>query len=315
MAGTGGWVRFPKAVLTDVRLSPWARLAYAYLVGGQYGDESKSVTATRAQIADAIGCSQPHVARALSELKKAGLIANLNAGRTSKRPAKWKINKPSYASPVIQGTPPDISPAVNLRITGDTRPPDQRITGDTPLKNCFKNINKAPLEDDLLSEAVRIFNARAQTMGLPRVWRLTGTHRTQLNARLNDLGGIEGWNALLDRVAQCPSLLGEGGEGWTADFDFLIREASCTKIMEGSYADTPRSSETTQQAIATPPAALVDDVATQLRTPETPAETEARSGVTKPSPEIATRALGDMRAILAPGKRLHEDGTKEGSWP
>ena len=143
MMGTKGWVKLPKAVLSDTRLSPWARLAYAYLVGIQYSDEAKSVVATRAQVATAIGCSPPHAARALSALRKAGLIANLNAGRAAKRPAKWQINKPAYVSPVIQETPSDVSPAVNPCITGDAKTPDRCIAGGTPLKNSFKN-NKTP---------------------------------------------------------------------------------------------------------------------------------------------------------------------------
>lgn len=327
MAGTDGWVKFPKAVLTDTMLSPWARLVYAYLVGGQYGDESKSVIATRAQLADAIGCSRPHAERVVFELKNAGLIINLNTGRAAKRPAKWQINKPSYVSPVIQETPSDVSPAVNPCITGDTKTPDRCITGDTPLKNSFKNIIKTHPEDDLLSEAVRMFNARAQAMGLPRVQKLTETRRTQLNARLHDLGGIEGWKALLDRVAQCQFLLGQGPRGWKADFDFLIREESCAKIMEGSYASSTPSCQTTQErnphAIDRTGASthdsprpssglrkttfqsktLVDGDKTHLETRETSVETEAQAGAKKSRSEVATKALADMRAWLARGKK------------
>ena len=289
---------------------------YAHLIGGQFGDELKSVIATRAQVAEALGCSPSHAARALSELRAARLIINLNAGRAAKRPAKWQINKPSYGSPVIQETPPDVSPAVN-----------PCITGDTPLKNSFKNIIKAHSEDDLPSEAVHIFNARAHGMGLPRVEKLTVTRRKQLKDRLHDLGGIEGWNTLLDRVAGRPFLLGQGARGWKADFDFLIREESCTKIMEGSYATTTRSSQTTQErnprAIdwtgasthdsPRPPSgfrkttfrskATVDGVKTRLGPSETPAESQARTDVKKSSREIETEALADMRAMLAPGKR------------
>ena len=144
---------------------------------------------------------------------------------------------------------------------------------------------------------MRIFNARAQGMGLPRVRKLTKARRTRLNARLNDLGGIAGWNTLLDRVAESPFLLGQGARGWRADFDFLIREKSCTKIMEGSYATTTQSSQTTQER--NPRAG----VKTRLGPSETPAETRVRTDVKKSSRETETEALADMRAMLAPEQK------------
>lgn len=59
----------------------------------------------------------------------------------------------------------------------------------------------------------------------------------QLKARLKDCGGIEGWQKALEMVAKSPFLMGKNGQGWRADFDFLMKKGKFLKIMEGGYGD------------------------------------------------------------------------------
>ncbi len=89
--------------------------------------------------------------------------------------------------------------------------------------------------------AIEAWNAFAGEHGLAKVQKLTDARRTRLHRRLNDLGGLDGWRAALDRVAASSFLLGENKTGWRADFDFLLQEKSLTKLMEGGYDRSSRS--------------------------------------------------------------------------
>lgn len=158
------------------------------------------VIATRAQIAAAIWCSPPDVARALSEFGKVELITNVNDRRVNRRPAKWQINKPSH-----------VTPANNLFIVGGTSHALDVSRVIPLLKNVFKHTIKTPFEDALPSDTARIFNVRVQEMRLPRVRERTEPRRT----RLKGLDGLGEWNALLGRFAQSPFLRGEDANGCT----------------------------------------------------------------------------------------------------
>jgi len=87
--------------------------------------------------------------------------------------------------------------------------------------------------------AVRAWNAMAERTGLASVQKLTTARRRSLVRRLADCGGLDGWQAALDKVEAIPGLLGQanssGHEGWRADFDFLLKESKFTKLMEGGY--------------------------------------------------------------------------------
>jgi hypothetical protein len=93
---------------------------------------------------------------------------------------------------------------------------------------------------DEIQEAVRLWNAMAAANGLAQAQSITDTRRRTLRARLREAGGLEGWKACLEIVADTPFLLGlEGNRTWSADFDFVIRSAIFTKIMEGGYRRGP----------------------------------------------------------------------------
>lgn len=99
--------------------------------------------------------------------------------------------------------------------------------------------SKSPPESDAhdLSEAVAQYNDAAAASGWPKVQLLSEARKTALRARLRDAGGIEGWKAALDRARASPHLCGRNDRGWTASFDFLCKQSSFTKLMEGNYDD------------------------------------------------------------------------------
>ena len=92
--------------------------------------------------------------------------------------------------------------------------------------------------------AVAEWNEIAAELKLPAIQRLTPARSAALRARLAEAGGIEGWKAALAKVRASPFLRGESGrsnghEGWRCTFDWLIRQSSFTKLMEGAYDSVP----------------------------------------------------------------------------
>nr|DAV44536.1 MAG TPA: hypothetical protein [Caudoviricetes sp.] len=68
----------------------------------------------------------------------------------------------------------------------------------------------------------------------PAVMKLTETRKRAIKARLNDFG--------LDEIKRAFSLAGQsdflkGSSGWQASFDWLMKPANMTKVLEGNYTN------------------------------------------------------------------------------
>jgi hypothetical protein len=100
---------------------------------------------------------------------------------------------------------------------------------------------------DPVAEAVNRFNDYADRFDLPRCQKLTDKRRTHLKARLNDCGGLDGWDAALAHIDRSAFLRGETGRAsWRGcHIDFLCMPDRFTKLMEGAYDDSckPRSTD------------------------------------------------------------------------
>lgn len=86
-----------------------------------------------------------------------------------------------------------------------------------------------------LNHAVELFNELAGKIGIAKVQKLSATRKKHLKARLHDCGGLDGWKAALGKLEAIPAMRGQNNRGWKADFDFLTRESSFIKLMEGGY--------------------------------------------------------------------------------
>ena len=107
--------------------------------------------------------------------------------------------------------------------------------------NNDNNDNK--IEGVALRKAVEMYNSCAKKNNLPQCQRLTEARKKQLNLRLKEVGGIDGWKVLIEKIENSDFLLGRNERGWKVDFDFTIRQSSFTKIMEGKYDGRAKQSE------------------------------------------------------------------------
>lgn len=86
-----------------------------------------------------------------------------------------------------------------------------------------------------IDDALIAWNEAAERLSLPKVQHLNTSRRRSLKHRLTDVGGIEGWRAMLEIIGKSPHLLGENDRGWKVFFDWVLKSSNLTKIMEGNY--------------------------------------------------------------------------------
>jgi DNA-binding transcriptional regulator YhcF (GntR family) len=79
------------------------------------------------------------------------------------------------------------------------------------------------------------FNDIAAETGIPKAQVLTPERKSKLRQRLNECGGLTGWLDAMSKIRGSPFLCGDNDRGWKANLDFLLRPASFTRLMEGSY--------------------------------------------------------------------------------
>ena len=92
----------------------------------------------------------------------------------------------------------------------------------------------------LCQEVGALWNAFAKLYGLPTAISLTKSRQSRILARSRDLvqtfefpDPLTGFQELFEKVRGSPFLLGQ--KGFKCDLDFVTKESSFTKIMEGSY--------------------------------------------------------------------------------
>ncbi len=87
-----------------------------------------------------------------------------------------------------------------------------------------------------VERAVTFWNEAAADHGLSKVQTIKGDREKKLKARLEELGGITGWEFAVANVMDSLFLCGQvPGKDWKATFDFLLQPKSLTKVMERSY--------------------------------------------------------------------------------
>lgn len=125
--------------------------------------------------------------------------------------------------------------------TKDQGPEEGTLVADATPPVALALVAKPPRPSDEANQAVAEWNDMAQRVGLATVQRLNPNRRNLLTARLAECGGIEGWRSAMTKVEASAFLRGQhrsnGHEAWRATFDFIVKQSSFTKLMEGNYDD------------------------------------------------------------------------------
>lgn len=79
---------------------------------------------------------------------------------------------------------------------------------------------------------------------LARVRAVSSDRRRYAAARIKEQPSPDYWQEVVAKISESDFLQGKNDRGWTADFDFLLRPGSGTRILEGKY----QSNQTKQGA-------------------------------------------------------------------
>lgn len=212
-------------------LKPAAKIVL-YWLADHHNETTGQCFPSIARLADLCEMSRRSVEQHLSDLEASGLIER----QARHRPEGGKTSN-SYILHLRE------SDAQNLRI-----PPAKSAHG-----GCAKSAHDITLEDTNLgieqeeeakaslspggdlADAVTAYNIAAKESGWPQVQVLSKQRRSALAARLRECGGLAGWQAALAKAQASPHLCGENDRGWTCSFDFLAKQSSFAKLMEGNY--------------------------------------------------------------------------------
>lgn len=114
-----------------------------------------------------------------------------------------------------------------------------------------------------LDDAVQAYNETAEQAGWAKVQRLTSTRTRSLTLRLQEAGGLEGWQHAMAKAAESRFLTGKttrsnGHANWRPDFDWFTTASNFTKLMEGSYDNAPNAQQPPERGLGAALAALAD---------------------------------------------------------
>ena len=84
-----------------------------------------------------------------------------------------------------------------------------------------------------------MYNATCVT--LPKCTTLSESRKKALRARLNHYG-IDDFQRLFEKANESNFLTGANNNNWTANFDWLIKDANMAKVLDGNYDNKPRAS-------------------------------------------------------------------------
>lgn len=206
------------------------------------------VSASERRIARETGLGYQVIRTFLSQLKTERMInAEVVQGRNLIRLCNWDVyqltDKPANA-------PPNAPP--NAGLTHDQRTKEQGNNTKQIGKSQKDRLGSSLSSDDddqpkpepedqpLIDEAVRLFKAAAARNGWPSIKAVTPSRRAALRARLRE-GGLDEWREALAKAEASSHCNGQNSRGWVVNFDFLVRQSSNIKLLEGAYDDRERT--------------------------------------------------------------------------
>lgn len=73
----------------------------------------------------------------------------------------------------------------------------------------------------------------------PKIRSLSDARKKAIKARLNSYT-LDDFQTVFENAEASSFLKGQNARNWTADFDWLIKDANMAKVLDGNYADKPK---------------------------------------------------------------------------
>lgn len=189
---------------------------------------------SQAGMARDLGIARPAVNKYVKKLRDLGYIRAQRQTREngSETSCRYQLiyDTPLYrddTAPVSSGDTPLYPLGVTPPVTSGS------YTQNTSIEH--------PNNISLPQEAFSLYNQTAQKIGLPLARELTDTRKKKLQVRLQECGGLSGWQKALEKIEASDFCRGMKTD-FRADLDFLLKQQSFLRLLEGRYDNlAPRS--------------------------------------------------------------------------
>ena len=234
----------------------WSK-AVLMCLADHYNEKSGRCDPSISTICREIGCEEKTARKALANLAALGALSR------TRRPARadlfalnmgWEVPE---TAPLPKTVLPKTAPSPSQK---RHHPPP--VSGTTPLPKTVPEPERtrikpeenqkgfsdgqangdrsAAMELDLggdgtdrcsCTSAKDAWNETAKRCDWPTVQRFAGARVKATEARLGEIGGIEGWQTMLGKMEASPFFR----KRWQPSFDWVLKPANLTKVMEGNY--------------------------------------------------------------------------------
>ena len=198
-------------------------------------DDGQSIYMAQETIAKQCGCSVRTVKRIFKKYTDTGLLQMVSPAGSMHKAATWQIVVTQ--SHVPESHVPQSHP---MTLRGDSKrsPRGGNLDSMSKPEVSYTTLQK---DDVDLSDCMDAFDAfiavaeKYDTIPTPR--DLTVARQKLLRQRLEDVGGMDGWRAVLAQVQQSSWLTGQSGKPWVISIDWLCKQSNFIKVREGNYND------------------------------------------------------------------------------
>ncbi len=112
---------------------------------------------------------------------------------------------------------------------------------DTPTIRVQKEKEKEKEKEDLLYETV-INLYHSICVSLPKIIKLNTNRKTIIRSRYKD-HGMDGLETLFKKAEASDFLSGRSGKWTSCNFDWLMKDSNCLKVLEGNYDNRDKQHE------------------------------------------------------------------------
>ena len=255
----GGWM------INKLGLSGRELHAYAIIYGFTQDGESE-FNGSLTYIMEWLGTSSYHTAlRAINKLIDMGLITKRQVTKKGVTTNYYKavLPYPTGTAETAEGVLPKRQRGTAETAEGATAETAEGATAETADNNNTNN-NTNKNKDNLLADEpeidpvpyAKIKEAYNKTcIDFPRVITISPNRKKAIAARWKEYGGnIETFAKLFKMTEESDFLKGGNERHWTATFDWLMKSANMTKVLEGNYRNKtsePAKVESKKRAMTT----------------------------------------------------------------
>lgn len=133
---------------------------------------------------------------------------------------------------------------------------DSHATEEDKDKEEEKDIDKESKEKATCQQVVDLY--RSICVSYPKVISLSEARKRAIRARLK-MYSMDDFRRLFEKAEASSFLKGANNRNWSANFDWMIKDANMAKVIDGNYDDGPWNKHTAKQPSGNNTAKQLDD--------------------------------------------------------